>query len=594
MKDFFKSLLASCLGVFLAFGLLFFILFAIAGASMFAGKSTDTSDGFLMLDMSRPLPELTDNVEISPLDFQNSNNTGLRDYIRLIENAQDDSSIKGIVIKADEPANGGATLLAVSDALQKFKKGSKPVYAYVNFASRNGYMLASIADSVMINPNGGVMLNGYSTTMPFIKGLADKLGIKFNIFYAGNFKSATEPLRRTDMSPESKQQTREFLNEYLQTLQNVIIKNRKISKPQLDVAMSEIQGFTPEGSLSSKLVDAIGYQDQFEDMLRKSAKLGKKDKVKYISMDSYKKRTTLINKGTFKEKVAILYAEGDVVFGQDMKGVISDEKYIKALTKIRNDDNIKALVLRVNSGGGSAFTSDVIWREIELIKKAGKPVIASFGDYAASGGYYIACGADKIFAYPNTLTGSIGVFSILPNTKSLMNDKLGITFDTVQTLPNSVFLPLNFDLSDKDQEILNASTTHTYNTFLKKVAAGRKMKVEDVDKIAQGRVWTGDIAVSKGLVDKIGSLEDAVKEAVKMAKLSDKYKIVEYPTITKDPFQEILANLDMSGEEEEAKVESLKILNKIVGSKEYKFLKLISEGKRENLIQARIPFEINN
>jgi protease IV len=594
MKDFFKSLLASCLGVFLAFGLLFFILFAIAGASMFADKSTDTSDGFLMLDMSKPLPELTDNVEISPLDFQNTNNTGLRDFIRLIENAQNDSSIKGIVIKADEPANGGATLLAVSDALQKFKKGSKPVYAYVNFASRNGYMLASIADSVMINPNGGVMLNGYSTTMPFIKGLADKLGVKFNIFYAGNFKSATEPLRRTDMSPESKQQTREFLNEYLQTLQNVIIKNRKISKPQLDVAMSEIQGFTPEGSLSSKLVDAIGYQDQFEDMLRKSANLGKKDKIKYISMDSYKNRTTLINKGTFKEKVAILYAEGDVVFGQDMKGVISDEKYIKALTKIRNDDNIKALVLRVNSGGGSAFTSDVIWREIELIKKAGKPVIASFGDYAASGGYYIACGADKIFAYPNTLTGSIGVFSILPNTKSLMNDKLGITFDTVQTLPNSVFLPLNFDLSDKDQEILNASTAHIYNTFLKKVATGRKMKVEDVDKIAQGRVWTGDIAVTNGLVDKIGSLEDAVKEAVKMAKLSDKYKIVEYPTITKDPFQEILANLDMSGEEEDAKVESLKMINKIISSKEYKFFKLISEGKRENLIQARIPFEINN
>jgi protease-4 len=595
MRDFFKTLFASCLGVFLAMIILFLVLFAIAGASMFAGKTPDTSSGFLVVDMAKPLPELTDNVEVSPFDINNMTNIGLRDYIKLIENAQSDNSIKGIVIKTDEPANGGATLLAVSDALQSFKKGDKPVYAYINYASKNGYMLSSIADSIMINPNGSILLNGYATTMPFVKGLADKMGIKFNIFYAGDFKSATEPLRRTDMSPESKQQTREFLNEYLATLQNVIIKNRKMTKADLDKIMTDIAGFTPEGALSSKLVDLVGYQDEFENMLRTAAGSSKDAKIKYISIDEYKLRTTLISKGSFKEKVAVLYAEGDVVFGQNAKGVITDQKYIKALTKIRTDDNIKALVLRVNSGGGSAFTSDVIWREIELIKKAGKPVIASFGDYAASGGYYIACGADKIFAYPNTLTGSIGVFSILPNTKSLMNDKLGITFDTVQTLPNSIFLPLNFELSEKDNEILNQSTEVVYNTFLKKVADGRKMQVSEVQKIAQGRVWTGDIAVANGLVDKLGSLEDAINEAVKMAKLSDKFKVVEFPYIKKDPFQEVFASLNLYGsDDEEAKISEFGFMKKLMDNKEYKFLKVLGEGKRENFIQARIPFQIQN
>jgi protease IV len=595
MRDFFKTLFASCLGVFLAMIILFLVLFAIAGASMFAGKTPDTSSGFLVVDMAKPLPELTDNVEVSPFDINNMNNIGLRDYIKLIQNAQSDNSIKGIVIKTDEPANGGATLLAVSDALQSFKKGDKPVYAYINYASKNGYMLSSIADSIMINPNGSILLNGYATTMPFVKGLADKMGIKFNIFYAGDFKSATEPLRRTDMSPESKQQTREFLNEYLATLQNVIIKNRKMTKADLDKIMTDIAGFTPEGALSSKLVDLIGYQDEFEDMLRTAAGSSKDAKIKYISIDEYKLRTTLISKGSFKEKVAVLYAEGDVVFGQNAKGVITDQKYIKALTKIRTDDNIKALVLRVNSGGGSAFTSDVIWREIELIKKAGKPVIASFGDYAASGGYYIACGADKIFAYPNTLTGSIGVFSILPNTKSLMNDKLGITFDTVQTLPNSIFIPLNFELSEKDNEILNQSTEVVYNTFLKKVAEGRKMQISEVQKIAQGRVWTGDIAVTNGLVDKLGSLDDAINEAVKMAKLSDKFKVVEFPYIKKDPFQEVFASLNLYGsDDEEAKISEFGFIKKLMDNKEYKFLKVLGEGKRENFIQARIPFHIQN
>lgn len=594
MRDFFKTLFASCLGVFLALALIFVILFAIAGASMMTQKGDTNTSGYLTIDMSKPLPELTDNVEVAPFDVENITNLGLRDYIRLIEHAQTDNNIKGIVIKADEPANGGSTLLAVSDAIQKFKEGDKPVLAYINYASRNGYMLSSIADSVIINPNGGILLNGYSTTMPFIKGLADKVGVKFNIFYAGNFKSATEPLRRADMSPESKQQTREFLNEYLATLQKIIMKNRKIGKTQLDKIMSDIEGFTPEGAVKSGLADAIGYQDEFEDMLRRKASLGKKDKVKYISVDSYSSKVSLTEKGSFKEKVAVLYAEGDVVYGQNSKGVISDQKYIKALTKIRNDDKIKALVLRVNSGGGSAFTSDVIWREIELIKKAGKPVVASFGDYAASGGYYIACGADKIFAYPNTLTGSIGVFSILPNTKSLMNDKLGITFDTVQTLPNSVFLPLNFDLSEKDQAILNANTESIYNTFKQRVAKGRKMSPEAVEAVAQGRVWTGEVAVKNGLVDKLGSLQDAIKEAAKLAKLSDNYKIAEYPYIKKDPFQEILAGFYAAegGDDDEAKTSQFAFLSKILNNKEMTFIKTIALGKKENLVQARIPFDI--
>jgi protease IV len=591
MKDFFKTLFASCLGVILAIVSIFFIFFMIGSFFMATASKTEVGDGFLTLELDHYVPELTDNVPSSgALSLDVPFTLGLRDVIKLIKKAETDGSIKGLVLKADNPMNGGATLLAISQAIQEFKKGDKPVYAYINSTGRNGYMLASIADSVMINPNGQISLTGYSNTTPFLKGMTDKLGVKFDIFYAGDFKSATEPLRRTDMSPENKQQTREFLNQYLVTLQDVIMKNRKFSKQQLDMIMINHDGRDATTSKSSKLVDRVAYIDEFEASLVKKSGISDK-KVSYITLKEYSVANPLSESGSYSNKVAVLYAEGDVVFGTNDKGEINDIKYLKALNRIRNDKNIKALVLRVNSGGGSAFTSDIIWREIELIKQAGKPVVASFGDYAASGGYYIAAGANKIYAYPNTLTGSIGVFSIIPNTKDLMNNKLGITFDTVQTLPNSISIPIVMDLSAKDREELEASTVDIYNKFLTRVANGRKMPMEEVKKVAQGRVWTGQKAKEIGLVDEIGSLDDAIKAAAKLAKTQDNFKVVAYPTIKKDVLQEALATY-ASGLEDS---ESIKInpLSEITNSKAYKELKMLMQQGRENKILARIPFRID-
>jgi protease IV len=592
MKDFFKTLFASCLGVILAIVSIFFIFFMIGSFFMATASKTEVGDGFLTLELDHYVPELTDNVPssgaLSFLDMPFS--LGLRDVIKLIKKAETDGSIKGLVLKADNPMNGGATLLAISQAIQEFKKGDKPVYAYINSTGRNGYMLASIADSVMINPNGQISLTGYSNTTMFLKGMTDKLGVKFDIFYAGDFKSATEPLRRTDMSSENKQQTREFLNQYLVTLQDVIMKNRKFSKQQLDMIMINHDGRDAMTSKSSKLVDRVAYIDEFEASLVKKSGISNK-KVSYITLKEYSVANPLSESGSYSNKVAVLYAEGDVVFGTNDKGEINDIKYLKALNRIRNDKNIKALVLRVNSGGGSAFTSDIIWREIELIKQAGKPVVASFGDYAASGGYYIAAGANKIYAYPNTLTGSIGVFSIIPNAKDLMNNKLGITFDTVQTLPNSISIPIVMDLSAKDREELEASTVDVYNKFLTRVANGRKMPMEEVKKVAQGRVWTGQKAKEIGLVDEIGSLDDAIKAAAKLAKTQDNFKVVAYPTIKKDALQEALGTY-ASGLEDS---ESIKInpLSEITTSKAYKDLKMLMQQGRENKILARIPFRID-
>lgn len=553
MKEFFRSVLGSCLGVLVAMLVVVLVFVGVGVAASAGGGSEKTTEkGVLKLSLSDVIPEKTDNVEKGFMD-RSTSTLGLRDMLRLIDHAAKNSNIKGIVINANELQVGQATLLQLRESLEEFKASKKFIYAYADNYSQGSYILSSVADSLFLNPNGGVDLHGYGTVTPFFKNTLDKLGINFNVFYAGDFKSATEPFRRNEMSPENRLQTAEFLDGMLDIMKEKVAKSRKMTSDAVDKIMNTLDGRNASLAKNNGLVDNAIYQDQFESKVRKALKIEESDKINYLSMNDYNTLAELTESGSYKNKIAVIYAEGEVSYNNPQKGVIDNKQFLKIFDQIKRDDNIKAVVLRVNSGGGSALTSDIIWRELENIKKRGLPVIASFGDYAASGGYYIAAGADSIVAAPNTLTGSIGVFSMFPNIKKFMNEKMGITFDTVKTHNYAVNLSSVYNLSDYEMKIMTESTDDIYKQFLQRVADGRGMTVEDVHKIAQGRVWTGVKAKELGLVDAIGFLDDAIKIAAKRAKLED-YKIVEYPKIKKDMWQELFANIakSSSGEDEDS------------------------------------------
>ena len=550
MKDFFKMFFASCLGAMIGIVCLFLIIMMI-GSAMSMGDSELKTDGILVLDFKEQFIEKTDNIESDPFSG-GIENIGLRDFDRYMDKIKNDDQIKGILIKSPEISVGQSTLSSIMESLGKVKEEGKFIYAYSDIYTQSNYFLSTVADSIFLNPNGIVDARGYSTMIPFFKEGMDKLGVKMDIFYAGDFKSATEPFRRTSMSPENKLQTRVFLNEMYDIMKEKVAENRGTSADQVDQFLSEFSGRTAETALEANMVDGLKYWNEVEAMLKDKVGKDQDKKLKYTSFSEYTSKSKLKSKGKSKSKVAVVYAEGNVGYGSHSKGSITDQEYMKIFSKIRRDDKIKSIVLRVNSGGGSALTSDIIWEEIEQCKAQGIPVIASFGDYAASGGYYIAAGADTIVAASNTLTGSIGVFSMLPNVRSLMVDKLGVAFDTVKTHDLAVGYTGVYELSDREKVYFEESTDAIYEKFLTRVADGRGMTKEEVHKIAQGRVWTGLKGKEIGLVDVIGGLDDAIEIASAKAGLDGDYKIAEYPYIKKDPFEEFIKEFSkgLSGEDD--------------------------------------------
>jgi protease IV len=532
MKSFLPTFFASCLGVFAAFALCIFILIGI-GMSGMSKSDTYSDNSILKLKLEEVIPEKTNNIDQGSAIFGTPTEAiGLRRILALLDAASKDKKIKGIVIENNFVSMGQASLLSLMEGLTKFKESGKFIYSYADSHSQSSYMLCSVADSMFINPQGGVDLKGYGASIPFLKNMLDKIGVEMNIFYAGNFKSATEPFRLTEMSDFNKLQTRTFLEDMKSIMVAQISKNRNVSPEKIESIMEGLEGRTAKKALENGLVDALFYKDQLDDFLR--TKLGIKEgkKIKSITLSKYNLLAHDI-KEEGEDKIAIIHAEGEIMYGSDDRGIISEKKYLPMLTKIRNDKNIKAVVLRVNSPGGNAFTSDVIWRELEKIKESGKPVIASFGDYAASGGYYIAAGADRIVAQPNTLTGSIGVFMMFPNATKLLNDKIGINFDTVKTNEFATGFSPMINLSDKEKALLQESTLEIYDLFIDRVSKGRKLSVDSTKVIAQGRVWTGRAAQKIGLVDELGNLDDAIRIAAEKAGL-EKYKTVDYPFLEDD------------------------------------------------------------
>ncbi|MBK0382407.1 signal peptide peptidase SppA [Pedobacter sp. SD-b] len=583
MKQFFKFVFASMLGVIIATVLLFVIL--IGGVTAIVSSSNDTvevkENTILHINLNVPIVERStssplDNLDVGP--FKGEKTVGLNDILKSIKNAKDDDQIKGIYLDVTYLVTGFATIEQIRDALIDFKKSKKFIYAYSEVYTQGAYYLASVADKVYLNPQGLLELKGFSSQITFYKGALDKLGIEAQVIKVGTYKSAVEPYILDKMSDANRLQTKALLGSLYDHFTSEISKSRNIPQDSIIAIADGLLSRSPEDAVKLKLVDALKYKDEVLDELKAKTETDKKDNLNTISVTDYAK--TIKSSSSAKDKIAVIYANGEINGGEGDENSIGSEGISKALRKARLDDKIKAVVLRVNSPGGSSLASDVIWREVLLTKKA-KPVIVSMGDYAASGGYYISCAADSIFAEPNTITGSIGVFAIIPNLKGFLNDKLGITFDGVKTGQFADLGNISRPLTSPEKMILQKEVNRTYADFTKRVSEGRHISQAYVDSIGQGRVWTGEQAIKIKLVDRIGHLEDAIKCAAKKAKLDD-YKIVNYPEIKDGLF----GLLDNSGD----KIKSYMVKQELGTS--YQYYQKVKEISNMRGLQARMPFDL--
>ncbi len=594
MKKFISFVFASCLGVMLAsvvgFGLLFMVMGGIAASSGGGGKVNVKDNSVLKLDFSTAVPEKTNNVApADPLSFSfdQKKTVGLYDMVRSIEKAKDDSKIKGIFLDLTGLSMGSATASVVRDALEDFKESGKFIYSYADMYSQGAYYLASTSDSIFVNPRGGVEIKGYASSIPFFKDMLDRLGVKMQIYYVGNFKSATEPYRLNKMSADNKLQVREYMDGLYQVFLEDVASARNMSAEELHKIADNYELRNGEDALAYGFVDRLAYRDELIDALR--GKLGITDKDKKVYTIGIADYSTKLKKDyKTKKKIAVVFAEGSIVDGEGESGSIGGKKYAKMIRKIRKDDNVKAIVLRVNSGGGSAFASEEIWRELELAKAQGLPVIASMGDVAASGGYYISCNADTILAEPNTITGSIGVFGMIPSAQKMLKDKIGVEFDTVKTARFATGISPFMDIDDATGEIIQESVDEIYEIFLKRVGEGRGMTRDEVNTVAQGRVWTGTKGKEIGLVDVLGGLDDAIEIAANKAGL-EKYRVAQYPA-TKEPLQAFIEKL--TGQESASASIKAELVKSELGDEGYEVYKMMKEVKNAKGYQMRMPFEI--
>lgn len=586
MKQFFKFVFASMLGVFLSTIIFFFIAIAIVGALISTASSEKTvevsDNSVLRINLDYAIKERTEknpfnNVNIP--SFSSEKTIGLDEILRRIEAAKKDDRIKGIILDINGVGASFATLQEIRNALLNFKQSKKFIAAYSEGYSQKGYYLASTADKVYLNPEGSVDFRGLATQLSFFKGTLEKLGIEAQVIKVGTYKSAVEPFILDKMSPANEEQINSYLNSVYDYYLENVSKSRNLPIDTLRSIANSYTGRDAELALQSKLVDGLKYKDELIDELKSRLKIDKKKKIKAVNIEDYSAPVGETN--TSQERIAIVYAVGDIVSGEGSDEQIGSERIARAIRSVREDDKIKAVVFRVNSPGGSALASDVIWREVELTKKA-KPIIVSMGDVAASGGYYIACAADSIFAQPNTITGSIGVFGIIPNLQNFFNNKLGITFDEVKTGKYADLMSVNRPLTTDERDLIQQGVNKTYNTFTKKVSDGRKISQAKVDSIGQGRVWTGAQALQIGLVDRLGGLEDAIKSAAKKAKIKD-YKLIAYPSL-KDPFESLLSS----------STDKMKtwVIKQDLGEG-YTLYKQAKSVLEQSGIQARLPYILN-
>ena len=530
------SIIVSILSILMFLGMI--ASFEKMGSSTASTNVKDNS--VLLLDLSANIEERA--VEM-PFDFGDykRQSLGLDNILSAIKSAAGDPKIKGIYLKSKSVGGGPATVKAIRDALQEFKKSGKFIYAYNDIYTQNGYYMATVADKILLNPTGGMDLKGYAFQVMFYKNLIDKLDVDVQIFRHGQFKSAVEPYFLDKMSEANREQLSTLANSLWDVFLQDVSKARKLSVDQLNVIADSLLCSSPKEALNLKLVDKLAYSDEAEKMIKSKLNLGEDDKINYVSLSNYAK--SISKKNNNSQKVAVFYAFGEISDGKgnSENGIYSDT-FMKEFRKAYKDKDVKAIVLRVNSPGGSALASENIWYEIELAKKAGKKIVVSMGDYAASGGYYISCNSDYIIAEPNTITGSIGVFGMMPSVQNLLKNKVGITLDQVGTNKHSDYGTIYRPLDDLESQRMQASIEEIYSTFTKRVADGRHLDIAYVDSIGQGRVWAGSDALRLGLVDELGNLDKAVEKAAKLAGL-DQYDVCTYPK-QKDWFSLIFSMKD--------------------------------------------------
>ena len=532
MWQFVKYSLATVFGLFL-FVIVSLLLLAGVGAAMgSADEVYDLKDNsVLRLDLNRPIVENASTEEnpfaaLTDIYFAPPENLGLIQVLSALERAKVDPKIKGIYLDASFPIAGYAQLSEIREAIQKFQKSGKFVYAYANSYTEKGYYVSSVADKTYLNPNGLLDFNGISVQYAFYKKALDKLEIEPLVFRVGTYKSAVEPFIREDMSEENKAQTSSFLQSINTYIFDKIARSKNIPVRKLDQIADSLQAFEPSNAEKLGMVKQ-GYWDEFEALLKKAS--GEKEKVIYVSVNNYLKAKNPIAEVEGKDRIAVLVAEGEISGTRASEGNIGSDDFVKELKKLRESKSVKAIVLRIDSPGGSSLASDIMWREIELTKKV-KPIISSMSNYAASGGYYMAMGTDAIVAQPTTITGSIGIFAAWFNVDNFLKNTLGITQDHVNTHANSNFMTSAGALTDFQKSVVQNSVNKGYLSFTTKAAAGRKMTLQRLQSLAGGRVWTGAQAKQIGLVDELGGLDKAIEIAAAKAKLKPgAYKVAVYP-----------------------------------------------------------------
>ncbi len=581
--QFLKNLLASILGTLIAIFLAFvFLLIIIAGiASSF--DSTDAVNvnekSILTIKLQKPITDRSPNqFDLAAAFDLDATAIGLNKILASISAAKDDERIKGISIEQTFLQSGMSQTQAIRDALSDFKQSGKFIYAYHDFYTQKDYYLASVADSVFVHPEGGVDIRGLASEVLYLKEFQDITGLHMQVIRSGAYKSAVEPFLVDEMSDENRQQIKSLLDSFWKEMVGKIEERTALNAKKINQIASDLDASVATNALKIGVVDNTLLRNEYRELLRNQMELDEDDKLNTIDIEDYQ-QTVNSDLGNGKDRIAVVYAQGEIIYGEGGEFQIGQELFIQTLKKIKKNDRTKAVVIRINSPGGSSLSSELIYQEIKALQEE-IPVVVSMGDVAASGGYYIAAGANYIFAEPTTITGSIGVFGILPLVEDLA-ENWGVRAEQVSTHANALLYSPMKSLTPSARQEIRQQIKRVYSTFLERVASGRNMSVEEVDKVAQGRVWSGSDAYNIGLVDSLGGLEEAVAYAAKLAE-TESYRTTNYPKFS-DDFESFLQSLQPSPFGQTA-----------IGRTVQYFQSLFSKQKTQiDHIQARIPFELN-
>ena len=587
MKQFFKFMFASMLGFFLTFVIILFLMIGvIASIATFSSKDDAPvqSGSVLRLSLSSELSDREGQNPFEAFDFMSMSfrrSTGLNELLDNIEKAKEDEDIEGIFLDLTIVPSGWSSILEVRNALKDFRESGKFVISYGEAYMQSAYYLGSVADEMYLHPEGAIDFRGINSELVFLKNMLDKLGIDPQVIRHGEFKSAGEPFFREDMSPENREQIESYVGSIWNNVTGDIAESRGLTINHLNDVADGLLTRNAEMALENNMIDGIAYRDEILDLLRERAGLDEDKEVNLVSLSRYKRAPKPRHMITprSKDRIAVVYASGGIIDGRGGETSIGSIDMSAAIREARKDESVKAIVFRINSPGGSALASDVILREVKLAA-AEKPVIASMGNVAASGGYYIACAADEIIAHPNTITGSIGVFGMIPNMQEFFNEKIGLTFDNVKTNEFADMGSLTRPMRPAERQIIQEMIGEVYDTFIGHVAEGRNMPESVVDELGRGRVWSGAEARQHGLIDEFGGLRFAIERAASMAELED-YHIVEYPK-RKDFLTRIME--DFGGIEE-------RIIQRRLGDN-YRYYRQINDASQMTGILTRMPYDI--